>query len=446
MKLHRRFANISIAFVTILTLVLVAGCTARSARTSPPDEQQRAQTNLEAFDSVWSTIHDKYWDAEFDGLDWSGVREELRPQAAAARSAAELRGILSRMIERLGQSHFAILPANIYADVQTESGGETGTSGISLRTHDGEAYVVSVDEDTPAAALEFRPGWRIVSVDGKQLAPVIRRVLDQYGDSTLGPAMASVAAEALLSGKVGSDAVVEFLDGDNLSVFLDVPRVVPSGTTGAIGHLTTMHLNFDSRRLDDVGYIGFNVFIDPPRLMTSFAEAIESHRDAKGIVLDLRGNPGGIVGIAMGIGGWLVSEPNQYLGTMSTRDTELRFVLNPRRGAYSGPLAVLVDGRSMSTSEILAAGLQDLGRARVFGSRTAGAALPSVIERLPGGDGFQYAFAHYVSRDGDPLEGRGVVPDVEVPVDRKALLAGQDPVIDAAVAWIRSLQSAEASN
>ncbi len=430
----------------MLTLVLVAGCTARSARTSRPDEQQRAKTNLEAFDSVWNTIHDKYWDAEFDGLDWSAVRDELRPKAAAARSTAELRGILGRMIERLGQSHFAILPATIYADVQSESDGGNGTSGISLRTHDGSAYVVSVDEETPAASLEILPGWRIVSVDGKQLAPVIRRVLDQYGDSTLGPGMASVAAEALLNGKVDSDAVIEFLDGSDNSVFLNVPRVVPSGTTGSIGHLATMHLNFDSRRLIDVGYIGFNVFIDPPRLMTSFAEAIESHRDARGIILDLRGNPGGIVGIAMGIGGWLVSEPNQYLGTMSTRDTELQFVLNPRRGAYAGPLAVLVDGRSMSTSEILAAGLQDLGRARVFGSRTAGAALPSVIERLPGGDGFQYAFAHYVSRDGDPLEGRGVVPDVEVPLDRKALLAGDDPVIDAAVAWIRSVQSSEASN
>ncbi len=429
-----------------LALMLFSACAGTSSRTPRPLDRQLEQTNLEAFDSVWTTVHDKYWDAEFDGLDWSAVREELRPQAADAGSAAELRGVLGRMLERLGQSHFAILPANVYADVQSEQDHGNGTSGLGLRTHDGEAYVFSVDEESPAAEMEIQTGWRVVSVDGKQLAPVIRRVLDQYGDSTLGPGMASLAAETLLRGKVGNDAVVEFLDGEDVSTFLDVPRSSPTGTTGSIGHLGTMHLDFKSRRMIDVGYIGFNVFIDPPRLMTSFAEAIESHREAKGIVLDLRGNPGGIVGIAMGIGGWLVSEPNQYLGTMSTRDTELRFVLNPRRGAYGGPLAVLVDGRSMSTSEILAAGLQDLGRARVFGSRTAGAALPSVIERLPGGDGFQYAFAHYVSRDGDPLEGRGVIPDVEVPVDRKALLAGQDPVIDAAVAWIRSVQSPEISN
>ena len=70
---------------------------------------------------------------------------------------------------------------------------------------------------------------------------------------------------------------------------------------------------------------------------------------------------------------------------MNSRTGTLNFVLNPRAGAYEGPLAVLVDEMSMSTSEILAGGLQDLGRAHVFGTRTPGAALPSVVERLPNG-------------------------------------------------------------
>jgi carboxyl-terminal processing protease len=66
-----------------------------------------------------------------------------------------------------------------------------------------------------------------------------------------------------------------------------------------------------------------------------------------------------------------------------------------------------------------------------------GAALPSVVERLPNGDGFQYAFANYVSRGGEVLEGVGVVPDVEVEPSRESLLQGTDAALDAAVAWIR---------
>jgi len=68
----------------------------------------------------------------------------------------------------------------------------------------------------------------------------------------------------------------------------------------------------------------------------------------------------------------------------------------------------------------------------------AGAALPSRIERLPNGDGFQYAMANYISRSGRQLEGNGVIPDVNVPADRKALSEGRDPVLEAALRWLQT--------
>jgi carboxyl-terminal processing protease len=112
--------------------------------------------------------------------------------------------------------------------------------------------------------------------------------------------------------------------------------------------------------------------------------------------------------------------------------------VNPRPPTYRGPLAFLVDGSSGSTSEVLAGGMKDLGRARIFGTPTAGAALPSAIDRLPNGDAFQHALADYISEGGQPLEGVGVTPDVEVRLTRAALLAGRDPVLDAAIEWIHS--------
>ncbi len=101
---------------------------------------------------------------------------------------------------------------------------------------------------------------------------------------------------------------------------------------------------------------------------------------------------------------------------------------------------MLVDELSMSTSEIFAGGLKDLKRARVFGTKTPGAALPSTVEVLPNGDRFQYAFANYISAGGKPLEGAGVVPDVETPLTRDLLLEGRDPAVEAAVCWIRSVK------
>ena len=142
--------------------------------------------------------------------------------------------------------------------------------------------------------------------------------------------------------------------------------------------------------------------------------------------------------MAMGLAGWFVSESDEYLGTMYMRDAELRMVVNPRLHSYDGPVAILVDGCSASCAEIFAGGLRDLGRARIFGSPTAGAALPAAVERLPNGDGFMYPVANYISRNGDRFEGLGVMPDVDVGYTRAALLAGRDQALEAASEWIRN--------
>ena len=144
--------------------------------------------------------------------------------------------------------------------------------------------------------------------------------------------------------------------------------------------------------------------------------------------------------MAMGMASGFVDRSGERLGTLYLRDSKLSFVITPRPGVFSGPLAILVDDTSASTSEIFAGGLKDLKRARLFGTRTAAAALPSAIEMLPNGDGFQYAMANYISEGGKPLEGLGVTPDVETPLSRTALLAGKDPALDAALEWIKALE------
>ena len=208
------------------------------------------------------------------------------------------------------------------------------------------------------------------------------------------------------------------------------------------GNLPTFHVQFHSKRVDGtIGYVSLNIFFDLVNVLEQFGAVIEASRDTEGLIIDLRGNPGGIGAMSMAMGGWLVSQPGLKLGTLKTREASLNFSLQPRRRSYKAPVAVLVDELSMSTSEILAGGLRDLKRARIFGTKSPGAALPSTIERLPNGDRFQYAFANYISIGGKPLEGVGVVPDVNTPITRAALLEGRDPAVESAVQWIHSLKA-----
>ena len=156
----------------------------------------------------------------------------------------------------------------------------------------------------------------------------------------------------------------------------------------------------------------------------------------RGLVIDLRGNPGGVAPMAMGMAGYLIPTRGQSLGTMRFREATLNLVVSPRTPQFTGPVAVLVDGLSASSAEIFAAGLQKLGRATVFGEPSSGMALPSTWERLPNGDLIQFVTADFTDPSGARIEATGVVPDVVRPLTRAALLAGQDPALDAALAWI----------
>ena len=139
--------------------------------------------------------------------------------------------------------------------------------------------------------------------------------------------------------------------------------------------------------------------------------------------------------MAGGMGG-LLTQKEFLLGTMHMRQDVSRLVAYPQHHAFTGPVAVLIDGGSASTSEILTAGLKEAGRSRIFGSHSAGAALPSLFKTLPTGDLFQYAIADFETPDGLVIEGNGINPDTVVASTREDLSEGRDRVMEAARSWI----------
>jgi carboxyl-terminal processing protease len=345
----------------------------------------------------------------------------------------------------LHQTHFAIIPSDLYSDVNSAHARGEITTGIDVRVAGEEALVTSVEPDSPAAHEGVKPGWQILKIGSVDLAPVVRKLNETYEKSSLRDIISRRAILSRLEGAPGESISVEFLDGGNQRLTRAIGQRTPRGAIAKFGYLYPSHVWFESSKIDNgrVGYVQFNMFLDVERVMNLFGEAVESCKSCDGFVIDLRGNPGGIGGMAMGMAGWFFDKPDLRLGTLTMRDATLKFIVNPRLHTFRGPLAILVDGASASTSEILAGGLKDLGRARIFGSHTAAAALPSVFEMLPNGDGFQFAIANYISEGGKPLEGLGVTPDVETPITRQALLRGEDPALDAAIQWIKAGSTAK---
>jgi carboxyl-terminal processing protease len=282
----------------------------------------------------------------------------------------------------------------------------------------------------------LRPGYIITKVGDTTVEQVIATFAKSKESQAITKLRITRALLGRINGAPETTVGIIYLDASDQPREATVTRERLKGEMSPrFGNFPPQYTEFEAKRLDGgIGYIRFNVFVIS--LMDRIRAAIRGMSDAPGIIIDLRGNPGGLGGMAPGIAGVLEKEPTS-LGTMQMRSGYQRFAVFPQLNPYLGPVVILADGGSASTSEIFAAGMQELGRAVVVGERTVGAALPSVFQKLPTGALFQYAIADFKTPKGTLIEGRGVIPDVEVKLTRRSLLEGRDAQLDAALEQIK---------
>jgi C-terminal peptidase prc len=445
---------------------------------------------LDTFDYVYTRISAVHPEPEVLGAAWAQSYAELRPAAAAAKDEDELAEVILALMRGLPGAHHALIraegrgpsgvapsapsapmspsspssspaprspeapsgsaapaspvspsapntpsapsaPSAPRAPVAATSPiapappfapGEQAMPGLLPVLFEGEVRVGWLEAGGPADRAGLRLGDAILEVDGVPCAARPADCLDPARPEGTG-------LQLKIAGPVGQTG----------PLLPSQPRTLTSPAIGATPGMRTVSvrarlplrsgghaelLSFSAMSMNAVQHIN-------ERLPKLAAEG------ARGLVLDLRGNPGGLIASAAGLAGYLVDQPTS-LGRVRTRQDALELMAYPRPEAqrFRGPVAVIIDERSASTSEIIAGGLQELGLARVFGARSRGAVETSTIEPLPNGDRLQLVIATVHTPKGAALEGVGVGPDVPVPgaADRGA--SGQDAALDAALAWI----------
>jgi carboxyl-terminal processing protease len=428
----------------LLSLALTLSALAQAARpevvavVSNPSEIRQ-----NTFDLVWRTVKEKHFDPTFGGVDWDKVREKYAPRAAAVKTDAELHNLLQQMLGELGQSHFGILPPEAVAS-DAASLQKEGDIGIDVRVLDGRIVITSVEERSKAAAVGLKTGFIVEEIDGQP----VQRLFERFSKSKLSAATANLYITRIalsgINGKPGTAVRLAYLDGGDKRMEATIEREKLKGEfSPPFGNFPPQHMKFESRRLaGNIGYIRFNIWVIP--MMERIREAIRSHSDASGIIIDLRGNPGGVGAMAPAVTGQLETK-QVSLGTMRMRAGHTNFVAFPQQNAYKGPVVILIDSLSASTSEVFASGMQEIGRAIIVGETSVGAALPSVFEKLPTGAVFQYAIADFRTPRGILIEGRGVVPDVQVKLARRQLIEGFDAQLDAAIKQLNKMSKSAAS-
>ena len=399
-------------------------------------ERTWASLRYETFAEVWRTVYETYFDPTFGGVDWIAVREKYRLMLASAADKPALVELLQRMLGELQRTHFSIVPREAAVFNPAER-TRIGTVGVEAAFVEGGVVVTEVRPGSAGEKGGLRPGDLVTRVDGVSL----EETLATLGKAGLSPTRAALYVtefvESRLSAAVGTVVKLEVAGPAG-----DAPRRTVSVTCATndaawsepIGYFPSTPIRCETRRdPDGIAVMRFNIFVPP--VMRQIKGLLRELRPGDGLIIDLRGNGGGISVMASGISGRLCRDAF-VLGSMHQRQGVADLDVYPQHSVFDGPVAILVDGRSASTSEILAAGLKERKRARLFGELTAGAALPSFFKSLPTGDLFQFAVADIKTPSGALLEGNGVVPDQVVLRTRADLAVGRDPVEDAARAWI----------
>ncbi|MEP6820704.1 MAG: S41 family peptidase, partial [bacterium] len=463
--------------VIFLLVVLVPAASGQQPVTPPlassspaatPAVQSDLSKRQEAFQIVWQTVNDLFYDAKFGGVDWAGMRKRYEPQVAQVHSDREFHLLLQQMLNELHQSHFMVIPREAIPKIRVKKERTTKEAedpesdsdnaepeepldslsykltdrlltgiGIDVRVLGGSAVVTRVEPGSSAARAGLRPGFVIKQVDGRSLDSVITEIEKH---PLWGAIIRAELPVFLVAGFINGDETLpvrlSYLDGRNRWRNLSIKRERLKGEMSpAVGNLPALYTEFEAKRLPGgLGYIRFNAFV--PSLMEKLCGALRTMKNAPGIILDLRGNQGGLLGMIGGLTGLLETDPTS-MGTMQMRSARIPLFVFPQIAPYSGPLVILIDGSTQSAGEMFASGLREAGRATLVGEKSAGNTLPSAIKKLPTGAMFQYGFANYETQSGKPLEGQGVIPDVTVELNRRGLLRGGDPQLNAALRRLR---------
>ena len=394
----------------LVAFVLAAACVPAVAQDAPPsgvpvenDDVETGDTALnagEAADSKVPLDEIRRYVAVYNAVKQAYVE----PVDDAKLMHSAVRGLLFDL-----DPHSVYLDKTNAEDFEEAARGAYDGIGVELqRQPDGSLRVIAPIDDTPATRAGIKAGDLIIAIDGKPFKP-------DEGDSS-GP----------LRGAPGSTVVLTIVrEGRDKPFDVTVTRE------------TIRIASVRSRMLEPgYGYVRISAFqADTAADFERQLEALKTQAGGslRGLVMDLRSNPGGLLTSAVQIADDLL----EHGKIVSTRGriaiSDAQFGATPGDRLAGAPVVVLVDAGSASASEVLAGALRDNGRARVVGSRTFGKGSVQTVLPLDNGDSVKLTTARYYTPSGKSIQALGIVPDVTLHPDKDAQAVGRAGVTEASL-------------
>jgi len=358
---------LSLFLAVIIALAFTAGCFIGDNTTPQSD----FDSDFDIIEQAWEIILRDY--VENDQLDTEALAQ----------------GAVRGMMEALGDPYTSFLDAEAYRLSLRSLEGSFEGIGAYVTIKDEQLMIISPIADSPADKAGIRAGDMVLEIDGQ---------------STMG--MSLVEAVLLVQGPEGTQVDLLVLHEDEAEPeLISIIRAV----------IEVSSVEFEMR--EEIAYIIISHFSERTAEELSLVMEAVNQQGAEGIIIDLRGNPGGLLDVVIDVAGFFLEEGVVVVDVVDNEGNHDVYSVKPGRITTDLPLVVLVDEYSASGSEVLAGALQDYGLAVVAGTKTFGKGSVNILHQLGDGSGLYITNARWLTPNGRLIEGEGIYPDYELELE-----------------------------
>ena len=331
------------------------------------------------FDNVWVTVKNNYYDSSLNHQTWARWKEHYRGKIKTDEDA---KVAIDTMLASLDDPYSKYMDKAEYNEQNTSIDQKITGIGVNIASISGKIQIINVMDGTPAQVSNLQAGDIIIDINGKDVNGLS---LSEVANLVRGP----------------ENSIV------NITIMRNKDKFLKKVMRKEI-KIKTVKSSMDK----NIGYIQISSFLGTST-PNEFIEAVEKTKDAEGLILDLRGNTGGLLPNAIFIANLFISNGN--LVSIVGRDN-YKFDIEAENieFAIEKPMIVLVDGSSASASEILSGALKDYKKAKLLGTKTFGKGMVQRIVPLPNETGLNLTIAKYLTPNGADINKKGIIPDIEV--------------------------------
>ena len=408
--MRRKSKSVIVFFATVLTLFAIYAFFLNHHNPLLDLEEQRVNTTQvspqKLFDHSWQVVKNEYYDPNFNDQYWLRWKNHYRGKI---KTLDDAKVAIESMLASLNDPYSRYLNQEEFEQQNINITSKISGIGVNIVNDSGRIRIISVIENTPAQFADLKVNDVIMAIDDKKVSGLS---LGQVSNLVKGPVNTFVSIDVLRDGELIKKKIIR----KEISI-------------------KTVKSSVDK----NIGYIQILSFISTST-PHEFLEALENTDKTEGLIIDIRGNTGGLLPNAVFVTNLFIPR-GKIVSIVGRNGFHKDIMAQDNNVNIEKPVIILVDGTSASASEIFSGAMKDYRRAKLVGTKTYGKGMVQKIIPMPNETGLNLTIAKYLTPKGKDINKLGINPDVNLPLSAENILDKKDIQMEAAKTMMEQMIS-----